>query len=153
MPLNTASAVVSFYAKLEDQAANFYEQLASVKSYSAGKETFQDLAKENHRHRELVERTYREVITDALEACFAFSMNESHYTIDTDTVKKMSYLDAIRRAIEIEEKDHRFCLDASEKSKSLMSDLPQAFRRIAGKKLTRVTRLRSLLESCLGEPT
>jgi len=148
LPLNTASAIISFYAKLEDQVANFYEQLANVESYSAGKETFRDLAKENRRHKELVERTYREVITDALEACFAFSMNESHYIIDTDIVKKMSYLDAIRRAIEIEEKGHRFCLDASEKSKSLMSDLPQAFARVAKKKLSRVARLRSLLGSC-----
>ena len=147
MPLNTASAIVSFYAKLEDQAANFYEQLASVESYSPGKETFQDLAKENHKHRELVERTYREVITDALEACFAFSMNESHYLIDTDIAKKTSYPDVITKAIEIEEKHHRFCLDASEKSKSLMSDLPQAFERVAKKKLSRVARLRSLLES------
>jgi len=145
LPLNTASAIISFYAKLEDQAANFYEQLANVESYSAGKETFQDLAKENRRHRELVERTYREVITDALEACFAFSMNETHYVIDTDIAKKPSYPDAIRKAIEIEERHHRFCLDASEKSKSLMSDLPQMFGRIAKKKLSRVARLRSLL--------
>ena len=145
MPLNTASAIVSFYAKLEDQAANFYEQLASVESYSAGKETFQDLAKENRRHRELVERTYREVITDALEACFAFSMNESDYIIDTAIAKKLSYPDVVRKSIEIEEKHYKFCIDASEKSKSLMSDLPQMFGRIAKKKLSRVARLRSLL--------
>ena len=145
MPLNTASAIISFYAKLEDQTANFYEQLASVESYSAGKETFHDLAKENRGHRELVERTYREVITDALEACFAFSMNESHYIIDTAIAKEQSYPDVIRKAIEIEEKHYRFCLDASEKSKSLMSDLPQIFGRVAKKKLSRVARLRSLL--------
>jgi len=147
LPLNTASAIISFYAKLEDQVANFYEQLATVESYSAGKETLQDLAKENRRHRELVERAYREVITDALEACFAFSMNESHYIIDTDIAKKTSYPDVIKKAIEIEEKHHRFCLDAYEKSKSLMSDVAQAFGRIAKKKLSRVARLRSLLES------
>jgi len=148
LSLNTASSVISFYALLEDRVANFYEMLASVKNYSAGKETFLSFAKENRRHKELVERAYREVITDALEACFAFSMSESHYIIDTDVPKEASYADVVRKAIEIEEKHHKFCVDASERSKSLMSDVPQVFARVAKKKLGRVDRLRSLLESC-----
>ena len=40
MVLYTVSAVVSFYERLEEEAAKFYEELASNERYSEGKGIF-----------------------------------------------------------------------------------------------------------------
>src|SRR3972149_6519285 len=103
MPLNTASAVINFYSKLEDRVATFYEELASNQKYSAGRDTFLALAKENRKHKEVIERTYREVITDALEACYAFGINSSEYVINTDIAEHAIYRDGVEKALQIEE--------------------------------------------------
>jgi hypothetical protein len=95
----------------------------------------------NSRHKELIERTYREVITDALEACFAFGIDDKKYTVNDNVSTGAAYQHAVQKAIEIEELDMKFCLDASEKSKHLMSDVPQAFSRLANKKQNRITEL------------
>ena len=146
MSLNTTSAVISFYSKQQDQVAGFYEQLANKKQYSSAKDSFLSLAKETHKHKEMVERAYREVITDALEACFAFAMNEGDYVISTDVPKDARYPEVVRKAIELEERQHKFCVDASQKSSCLMSDVTQAFARVAKKKLSHITTLTSLLD-------
>ena len=109
------------------------------------KDTFLSLAKDTNRHKEMVERAYREVITDALEACFAFAMNEGDYAINTDVPKDARYPDILRKAIELEERQYKFCVDASQKSSCLMSDVTQAFARVAKKKLSHITTLTSLL--------
>lgn len=144
MSLNTASAVINFYSRLEDQVAKFYELLASNENYSAGRDTFVALADENRKHKEIVERAYREVITDALEACYAFAMNPSDYIINTDLAKDSTYHEVVKKAIQIEETHLKFCVDASEKSKALMSDVPQALARVGKKKLNRIAMLKSL---------
>ena len=131
MLLNTASAVISFYSKFEDQIAGLYERLANNEKYAAGKDTFLTLAVENRRHKELVERAYREVITDALEACFAFTIDDSGYSVNTELGRDVGYSDIVKKMIDIERTSHKFCLDVSEKSKCLMSDVPQAFTRVA----------------------
>jgi len=119
--------------------------LASKREFSVAKDTFLSLAKDTHKHKEMVERAYREAITDALEACFAFAMNDGDYTLNTDVSKDARYPDVVRQAIEIEEGQCKFCLDASEKSSCLMSDVTQAFARVAKKKLSHITTLTSLL--------
>lgn len=147
MDLYTASAVTSFYDKLEEQAARFYENLADNEKYSDGKEIFLAFAREDRKHREMVLRAYREVITDAFEAGFSFTgLQESDYRINTELTEDLSYSDILRRALEIEEKLYRFCTDVSEKSRGLLDDISHAFERVAKRKADRKLRLESLLK-------
>jgi len=145
MELNTASETINFAVKLENDSAKFYENVAQ--RYAEGREVFRSFAVENKRNRTLVGRAYYEVISDALEACFSFEgLNTDDYLIETELIEDTSYSDMLRMAIEIEDRIQRFYLDAAERSKSLMADVPRAFERVAKKRSERKLKLRSLLK-------
>ncbi len=145
MELNTASAVVSFAKKLEEDSAKFYEDLS--RRYAKDKDVLLSFAKENVKNIVQVERAYYGVITDAIEGCFAFKINPDEYTFKTELAKGASYSDALAKAVEMEEKIIKFYSDAAEQSKSLMADVPRAFVIIAKKRDNR----RSMLKSLLGK--
>lgn len=145
MELNTTSAVLTFYAQLGGKAAQFYEHLA--KRYPEVKETFLALARETEKHRESVLRAYREAITDAFETGFSFTgLNEGNYRIETESTEDVSFSDAVRRAIEIEEKIHRFCIIVSDKSRGLQSDISHVFERAAKRSVEHKLTLEALVK-------
>jgi len=145
-PNVTASAIISFAEKLEEDSSKFYEELAE--RYVEGKETFLSFSKESRKNRVLVIRTYQETITDALEACFIKGLNLSDYLAETRLEEGMSYSDALKVAIELEEKASKFYSDVAERSKSLLATIPRAFRKVAERRNNRKTKLKSLLEAC-----
>ncbi len=143
MELNTASATISFAKKLEEDSARFYEGLSQ--RYAQNKDVFLSLVKENRKNAAQVQRAYYEVITDAIEGCFAFNVNPDKYTLKTGLAEGASYADALEKAVEIEEKIIKFYLDAAEQSKSLLADVPRTFKMIAKKRDSRISMLKSLL--------
>jgi len=138
----TCSAIISFAEKLEDNSLKFYEELAE--KYTEGKETFLAFAKESRMNKVLVTRTYQETITDAIEACF-IQINLSDYLAETTWKEGMSYHDALKRAIELEEKATKFYLDVAERAKSLLATIPRAFRKVAERRNNHKLKLKSLL--------
>ena len=143
--LNTTSAFITFHGKLEDEAGAFYELLASSGRYPEAEETFLSLAKENGKHKEMVLRTYREVVTDAFEGGFPlFPLDEEDYRVQTELPEDASLSDVLKRATEIEEKSRRFCTDAAKSTRGLMADIPQAFEWVARAKARREKELQSL---------
>ena len=145
--LNTASAIISFFGRLEDQIIELYENLAANEEYSEAKDTFLVLAKDNKRDRETVQRVYQEVVTDAIETGFSFTgLNEDDYQISTELAEGLSYSNVVRMAIDAEDKSSKFCIDASESSRSLLADIPQSFEWVAKRKNRRKEQLASLLE-------
>jgi len=143
MGLNTASEVISFAKKLEENGAKLYEDLAQ--RHAEDSETLLSFAKENKKNIVQIERAYYGVITDAIEGCFAFNVDTDKYTFKTELAEKTNYSDALERAVEMEDKIIKFYSDAAEQSKSLMADVPRAFRMIANKRNSREPKLRSLL--------
>jgi len=142
MKLNTASAVISFAKELEENSTRYYENL--IQKYTQDKEPFLAFIKENKKNIVLVQRVYYEVITDALEGCFAFEgLNTDNYSFSIELPKDASYSDVLEKAIKIEEKIQKFYLDSSEVSKSLMADIPRLFERIAQKRKKRKIELKS----------
>ena len=142
MKLHTASEVISFTKKLENEAVKFYENLSQ--RYAKDVDVLLSLAKENGKNVVQIERTYYGVITDAIEGCFAFNINSDDYAFKTELAEGASYSDALDRAVEMEEKIVKFYSDAAEQSKSLMADVPRAFIMVAKKRGNRVAKLRSL---------
>jgi len=142
----TCSAIISFAEKLESNSSKFYEELAEKSEEN--KETFLAFAKEGMKNKVLVTRTYQETITDALEACF-IQIDLSNYLAETTLKEDMSYLDALKMAIELEEKASKFYFDAAEQSKSLLATIPRAFRKVAEKRQNRKPKLKSLVESLM----
>lgn len=147
-PNVTASAIISFAEKLEDESSKFYNKLAE--RYTEGKETFLSFVKESTKNKVLVIRTYQETISDALEACFSFKgLNLSDYLTETKLTEGVSYSDALKMAIQLEEKASKFYSDAAERSKSLLATIPRAFRKVAERRNNRKLKLKSLLKSLI----
>ena len=142
MKLNTASEVISFTKKLEEQSATFYKELSQ--RYVKDEDIFLSFVKENKKNIIQVERAYYGVISDALEGCFAFNINPAEYSFKTELAEKARYSEALDRAIEIEEKIIKFYSDAAEQSKSFMADVPRAFKMVAKKRGNRQLTLKSL---------
>lgn len=149
-PKATASAIINFAEKLEDDSANFYEKLAE--KFVEMKSVFLPFAEESKKNKVLVTRTYRETITDALEACFSFEgLKLSNYVVKTILTEDTSYSDALRTAIELEDKASKFYLDVAELSKSLLATIPSAFRKVAERRNSRKQVLKSLREKAIAK--
>lgn len=141
MVLLTASAVVNFLVKLEETSTSFYTNLARI--FPEKKDVFESYAKENKKNAASVKRVYQEVISDALDGGFSFQMNETDY-IFNDSVEDLSFNSAIDKAIVIERNIESAYSNAAEMSRSLMSDLPRLFNRMAQKRKKRIGQLDEL---------
>ncbi|MBM3238386.1 hypothetical protein FJZ31_19005 [Candidatus Poribacteria bacterium] len=141
----TASAIISFAEKLENSSLTFYEKLAE--RWAENKEIFLNFAKESEKNKTSVVRTYRETITDALEAGFSFEgLDLKDYEAETTLTEDVSYSEALGIAIELEEKACKFYLDVAERSQSLLATIPGAFSRVAKRRSARKLKLQSMLD-------
>jgi rubrerythrin len=139
--LNTASQVISLARKLEEDGARFYEILAE--HYDANREILLSFAKENKKSIAQVEMAYYGVITDAMEGCFAFDMDPGEYMMESRLAEAATWADALKPAIEMEERTLRFYAGAAEQSKSLLADVSRAFSTSAKKRGERLQRLKA----------
>ncbi len=140
--LHTTSEVISLARKLENESAKFYEGLS--RRYPKDEDVLLSFVKENGKNVAQIERAYYGVISDALESCFAFSINPDDYAFKTELTGEASYSAALDKAIDLEEKIGEFYTVAAEQSKSLMADVPRAFMMVVKKRGNRVAKLRSL---------
>ena len=148
MKLNTASAVISFAKELEETSIKYYENL--IQKYPQDKEIFLSFIKENKKNMISVQRVYQEVITDAIEGCFSFEgLDTNDYKFNTDLPTKTNYTEALKNAIEVEEKIQKYYSNSAEMSKSLMADIPRVFERIAKKRDRRMMQLESFYNKCM----
>ena len=143
MQMHTCSQIIGFTRELENTSAKFYEALSQ--KFAKEEDVFLSFVKENKKYSAEVERAYYGVITDAIEGCFAFDINPDEYAFQAELPEKVSYAEALDRAMEIEDKIIKFYSDAAEQSKSLMADVPRAFAMIVKKRGGRVSMLQSLL--------
>lgn len=142
MILNTASATIGFARKLEEDSAKFYENLS--RRYTKYGDVFLAFIAENKKNVAQIERAYYEVISDAIEGCFAFNVDSDEYVLKTNLPDEAGYFEALKIAAEMEDKIIKFYSDAAEQSKSLMADIPRAFTIVAKKRSSRKTKLRAL---------
>ena len=143
MKLNTCSQVISLAKEFENESAKFYEELS--RRYPGDADILLSFAGEDGKNIVQIERAYYEVISDAIEGCFAFNIDPDEYIFKTELPEKIGYSDALGKAIEMEEKIIKFYFDAAEQSGSLMADVPRAFKMVAKKRSNRRPQLESLL--------
>jgi rubrerythrin len=144
MQLNTSASVISFAKQLEADSSAFYEKMAEKHPKAA--ELFLSFSKENNKYITMIERAYYGVITDAIEGCFAFSVETDKYTFERQPGKKLGYADALNQAIDMEQKLVSFYTDAAEQSKAFMADVPRTFLIVARKRKDRKDKLGTLLQ-------
>jgi rubrerythrin len=144
MQLNTSASVISFAKQLEADSAGFYEKMAE--RYPKAAELFRAFSKENNKYITMVQRAYYGVITDAIEGCFAFTVETDKYAFAREPAKELDYASALNQAIEMERKLVSFYTDAAEQSEAFMADVPRTFLIVAKKRRDREDRLRTLLK-------
>ena len=142
--LNTSASVISFAKQLEADSAGFYEKMAE--RYPEAAELFLTFSKENSKYATMIQRAYYDVITDAIEGCFAFSVETDKYIFEREPAKEAGYTDTINQTIDMERKLISFYTDAAEQSKAFMADVPRAFLIVAKKRKNREDKLRTLLK-------
>lgn len=142
----TASEVISFAVKLEEDSGNFYEELAQ--RWANEREIWNSFSAQNRKNKTAIQRAYYGVISDALEGCFAFAdLDTDNYPINTELPLELGYADSLRRAIEMENIITAFYLDAARASKSLLADVPIVFERTARKRNERQLKFKELLNA------
>jgi len=144
MQLNTSASVISFAKQLEADSAGFYEKMAE--RYPKTTELYLTFSKENSNYATMIQRAYYGVITDAIEGCFAFSVETDKYTFEREPAKELGHADALNQAIDMEQKLISFYTDAAEQSKAFMADVPRTFLIVAKKRRGREDKLRTLLK-------
>lgn len=149
MRLHTSAEGMTLARKLENESAEFYEDLA--RRYASHADTFLSFAKENRRHIVDLERTYNWVITDAIESCYCLDLDTDDYALKSELDTKSSIPDVLNKAVEIEERIIMFYSTAAQQSKPLMADLPRAFLLVAKKRSNRIPRIRSLGDKVSGK--
>lgn len=145
-PSPTASTIIRFAERLEEETVSFYEKLAAA--HPQAKETFLAFAKEAAASRTLVSRTYQETVSDAIETGFSFEgLNLAEYTTEDAIRKDLSYRDALKAALAREQKAERFYAEAAERSQSLLATVPRAFHRIAETRRRRKEGIEAMLNT------
>jgi rubrerythrin len=143
---STTSTIISFAENLEDQSSNFYEELA--KKFTKYIDTFLPFVKESKTNKISITRTYQETVTDAFETGFSFeNLNLSESKIDFKITKNDNISDALRKAMELEEKISKFYTVVAEKSKALLGTISTDFSRMAEKRRKRKLKLEELLKN------
>ncbi len=141
----TASAVMSFAQRLEDDSAAFYTALA--RRWPDFAEKFLGFAKACEKSKVLVVRTYQETITDALEACFCFEgLDLTSYAVDTTLGEDADLADALAAAVRLETNAIAFYHDVAELSQSLLATIPRAFSRAGKTREKRRAELQEMME-------
>jgi rubrerythrin len=132
---------------MEDDITRFYQTLATRDTFSRSQQTFHTFAQESQKHKKRVLRTYREIVSDALETSFSFTgIKTEDYIMDTELPPDITYEKALTKAEIIEEISAKFCTTAEQQSQSLLASIPQAFQRIAKRKIERSQILQTLHE-------
>jgi rubrerythrin len=139
----TASTVIDFAVKLEEDSSRFYEMLAA--EFADNKEQFLSIAEESKKNKILILRTYRETITDALEACFCFrGLNLEDHVVSTTLGRDMSFSAALELAIDNEQRAVQFYSIIANLSEGLLATISVAFKRVAERRKNRELTLRML---------
>jgi hypothetical protein len=141
----TASAIMTFSEKLEDDSVILYEGLAG--KYDQAKDVFLGFAKESKKNKVHLIRTYQETISDALEATFSFEGLEfPEFNFQAPLEEGTDFKDALKMVLEIEEKVPALYSDVAERAQALLATIPRAFSRVAKKRSARQTDLTDLLD-------
>jgi len=139
----TASAIINFVEDLERRSAAFYNELA--RRFPEREDIFLQAAGHSDKIRVQVVRTYRETITDALEACFSFEgMVLERWALDTSLADGITLSEAVGLALQVEEQAVAFYEEVAERSTSLLATITRAFRKASKTRRRRCRDLQAL---------
>ena len=141
----TASAIMSFSERLEEQSKDLYAKLAQ--RFVEKQEIFLRFSKECKKNKTHLVRTYQETISDALEATFSFEAL-AFPKIDFESLmnEDISFTDVVKGVVAIENQASEFYALVADQAQSLLATIPRAFKRVAKARRSRSEILLGLLD-------
>ena len=118
MELKNFGSIMSFAAELEAADKAFYETAATNPACAQFKDLLEAFAKDEEKNEKDMLRARREHVTEMVLEPIADFTSEP-FVSDRQVAPDMSLEQIIARALELEEKAHRFYNQASEKTKGL----------------------------------
>lgn len=143
MEFNTSASVISYIAKIEENSAILYEDLAL--RFDSLKEQFQLFAKENRRNEKNIRRAYYNIVSDALETNFCFKGLTDDVSLP-ELTSDITAAEMILNGIKMEQEFAAFYEKAAKLSMNLLADLTRAMERAAKMRKKRIEKYNALLE-------
>ena len=114
MELNQYEEIIKFAINKEIDSFNFYTSASQVAKYSGAKELFVDFAKEERKHRELLEGITTERVDELKLEKPVPNLKISDYMVDLEFKPDLSYADILRLAMKKEERSLKLYTDLKE---------------------------------------
>ena len=145
MNFKSFEELIQFAIEKENEAVDFYENASAQESYSGGKEAFLGFAKEEKKHKALLEGFLK---GDKNLGDYRFKwvpdMKRSDYMVDLKYKKGMAYPEMLRLAMKREEKALQLYNDLA--SKSEKSDLVKVFKMLSQEEATHKLKLETIYD-------
>ncbi|MBF0452484.1 MAG: ferritin family protein [Candidatus Magnetomorum sp.] len=120
--------IIAYAIEKEIEAENFYLEAALQSDFSGVKQMFEDFAKEENKHKVLLEKLDKAQIQSFVPETVP-DLKRSDYLIDMNYDKGMGFTDVLRLAMKREEKASKLYLDLSQKAGQ--DDIRQLFEKLA----------------------
>jgi rubrerythrin len=150
MNFKSFEELIQFAIEKENEAVDFYENAAAQEPYSGGKQTFLEFAKEEKKHKALLEGFLK---GDKKLGDYKFKwvpdMKRSDYMVDLKYKKGMAYPEMLRLAMKREEKALQLYNDLA--SKSEKPDLVKVFKMLSQEEATHKLKLETIYDDYMAK--
>lgn len=140
--------IMNYAIDKEQKAAAFYEEASKKEQYAGARETFSDLAKEEHKHEATLASLSRENM-EIYKVEKVPDLKISDYLVDVEYEPGMPYLETLRFAAKREEKAFKFYADLGDKTTS--EDHKKLFKVLAQEEAKHKLKLETLLDDYMAE--
>jgi rubrerythrin len=150
MNFQSFEETISFAIEREKEAAAFYEDASRQASYSGAKKTFEDFAKEERKHRTLLEGFLKgESTLSEYKFEWIPDLKRSDYLVDMEYEKGMPYADMLRLAMKREEISLKLYNDLAQKTDK--TDLTDVFKMLSQEEAKHKLKLETLYDDYMAE--
>jgi rubrerythrin len=120
--------IIAYAIEKELEAETFYLEAASEADFTGAKQLFEEFAKEEFKHKTMLETLSKEQINSFVPETVP-DLKRSDYLVDMTYEKGMSFADILRLAMKREEKANKLYLDLSQKAGQ--ADIKKLFEKLA----------------------
>jgi len=120
--------IIAYAIGKEIEAESFYLEAAQKSDFSGSKQLFEDFAKEENKHKVLLENLDKAQIQTFVPEAVP-DLKRSDYLIDMNYEEGMSFADILRLAMKREEKANKLYLDLA--TKAGQDDIKKLFEKLA----------------------
>jgi rubrerythrin len=150
MNFKSFEELIQFAVEKEKEAIAFYESASIQESYSGGKETFLEFAKEEKKHQVLLEGFLKgDKKLGDYKLKWVPDMKRSDYMVDLKYKKGMAYPEMLRLAMKREEKALQLYNDLA--SKSEKPDLVKVFKMLSQEEATHKLKLETIYDDYMAK--